>query len=41
MKKLMVDMDEVITTGGFFKAICEFLGEDLDINSIDSYLFFC
>lgn len=37
MKKLMVDMDEVITTGGFFKAICEFLGEDLDINSIDSY----
>lgn len=37
MKRLMVDMDEVITTGGFFKAITNFLGEDIDINTVDTY----
>ena len=37
MKRLMVDMDEVITTGGFFKAICKFLNKDIDINTVDTY----
>lgn len=37
MKRLMVDMDEVICSGGFFKHIKEFLNIDVDINDIDDY----
>lgn len=37
MKTLMVDMDDVIVSGSFYKKVCEFLGEDIDINTVDTY----
>lgn len=37
MKRLMVDMDDVITFGGFFRSVCKFLGEDIDINTVNTY----
>lgn len=37
MKKMMVDMDEVITTGGFLKAIEEFLDKKIDLDKVDTY----
>lgn len=37
MKRLMVDMDEVICTGGFFREICKFLGKDLNIDDQEDY----
>lgn len=36
-KNLMVDMDDVITTGGFVKAMEEFLGEKIDITKAKSF----
>lgn len=37
MKTMMVDMDDVITGGNFFKLICKFLGKDIDINDVKGY----
>lgn len=37
MKRLMVDMDDVIVSGGFFRSVCKFLGEDIDINTVNTY----
>lgn len=37
MKTIMVDMDNVLTGGNFFKIIEDYLGYKLDINSIKGY----
>ena len=37
MKKIMVDMDEVITTGNFNKVLEDYLGHEVDDNSINGY----
>lgn len=37
MKTLMIDMDDVITGAKFFEYICEFLGNDIDINTVETY----
>lgn len=34
---IMVDMDDVITGNIFFELICDFLGEDIDINNVKTY----
>ena len=36
MKRMMVDMDEVLTTGGFQKAINDFLGYEIDLDKVDT-----
>ena len=36
-KTLMVDMDDVITTGCFFNLLQEFLNKKIDINTIKTY----
>ncbi len=37
MKTLMVDMDHVITNGRYFDYICEFLGENLELEKQQTY----
>ncbi len=37
MKTIMVDMDEVITTGNFNKVLEDYLGHEIDDNSINGY----
>lgn len=37
MKTMMVDMDDVITSGRFFKLICTFLNQDIKLDEVKTY----